>query len=599
MDNKEEKNSDKEENEERDGKEPKAILGIFTREQFIMLCVGFGLIVLLLIIAIPLIILTTNSDSSVPSDPFPSNGDMLDFLLQTGKIREKDGLYATWYHAANNKSELTKALNSDIMILEADVNVQGHNTANETNTPIMAHPPDIYSDNTLKEWLDAVLKSEKGIKLDFKSINAVEPSLELLRVKNQTGINRPVWINADILPGPNVPNFWPVINASEFFGLIQTKFPDVTISPGWAVLYLSIFPNVSYTRSMVEQMYSTVRHLPQKITFPVHALMAKNGWPHLSWLLNQSSRFSLTLWQGKENPSVNDLLFIRDNSNPQHIYYDIYEPVLSQFKEAAEKSNRTRRFYPGGDIVDYFKPVNSGGLNIQWETVTDKYSLISLLRDNSGGMLVIPVISSTGQTNIPVIRGSHPELPLQDCLDLILGSKKPWGLYLRIKSQSQLNPSLELLRQAYDKDILHHPTWINMDVVHGVFHIQGYMTGEEFLRSVNQIYPYATLAPGWPKEVLDQGYTPGLVDDMVKLFQGTWQDVSLQLQAEAIDRSMAGLKSLVHAESRFSLTLEHQADERHLNTVTSTLMSIRAGNRQRIYYNMPKKYRKHITRLSN
>lgn len=54
-----------------------------------------------------------------------------------------------------------------------------------------------------------------GIKLDFKTINAVEPSLERLRVKNQTGINRPVWINADILPGPNVPNSWPVINASE------------------------------------------------------------------------------------------------------------------------------------------------------------------------------------------------------------------------------------------------------------------------------------------------------------------------------------------------------------------------------------------------
>lgn len=48
------------------------------------------------------------------------------------------------------------------MILEADVNVQGHNTVNETNIPIMAHPPDIYSDNTLEEWLDAVLKSKKG-----------------------------------------------------------------------------------------------------------------------------------------------------------------------------------------------------------------------------------------------------------------------------------------------------------------------------------------------------------------------------------------------------------------------------------------------------
>lgn len=48
------------------------------------------------------------------------------------------------------------------MILEADVNIQGHNTANETDIPIMVHPPAVYSDNTLDEWLDAVLKSNKG-----------------------------------------------------------------------------------------------------------------------------------------------------------------------------------------------------------------------------------------------------------------------------------------------------------------------------------------------------------------------------------------------------------------------------------------------------
>lgn len=49
--------------------------------------------------------------------PFPSDGDMLDFLLQIGEIQEKDGLYATWYHAANNKSEMNKALNSKSHLL--------------------------------------------------------------------------------------------------------------------------------------------------------------------------------------------------------------------------------------------------------------------------------------------------------------------------------------------------------------------------------------------------------------------------------------------------------------------------------------------------
>lgn len=49
------------------------------------------------------------------------------------------------------------------MVLEADVNIEGLNTANETGVPIMAHPPAIYSDNTLQHWLETVLsRSQKG-----------------------------------------------------------------------------------------------------------------------------------------------------------------------------------------------------------------------------------------------------------------------------------------------------------------------------------------------------------------------------------------------------------------------------------------------------
>ena len=49
------------------------------------------------------------------------------------------------------------------------------------------------------------------------------------------------------------------------------------------------------------------------------------------------SRFSLTLWQGSLHPNISDLLFIRDNTHPSRVYYDIYEPTLTAFKEAASK----------------------------------------------------------------------------------------------------------------------------------------------------------------------------------------------------------------------------------------------------------------------
>ena len=76
----------------------------------------------------------------------------------------------------------------------------------------------------------------------------------------------------------------------RFLQLIQQKFPEATISPGWKVLYLSWFPNVTYTEAMVMEMYNVIQHVPQKITFPIMAVMAKKGWPHISWLLSQSSR---------------------------------------------------------------------------------------------------------------------------------------------------------------------------------------------------------------------------------------------------------------------------------------------------------------------
>lgn len=65
MDNnhKEETNKklEEEEEEEEENKQPKTIMGIFTREQFIMLCVAVGLVLLLIIITIPAVIVTQSS----------------------------------------------------------------------------------------------------------------------------------------------------------------------------------------------------------------------------------------------------------------------------------------------------------------------------------------------------------------------------------------------------------------------------------------------------------------------------------------------------------------------------------------------------------
>lgn len=67
-------------------------------------------------------------------------------------------------------------------MLEADVIVGKLNTSNQTDIPIMAHPPATESDLSLENFLDLNIHSNstKGIKLDFKSNQAFEMSKPIL-----------------------------------------------------------------------------------------------------------------------------------------------------------------------------------------------------------------------------------------------------------------------------------------------------------------------------------------------------------------------------------------------------------------------------------
>ncbi|XP_075792143.1 protein FAM151A isoform X1 [Pelodiscus sinensis] len=534
---------------------------------------------------------------SVLKPAFDTDGDLLEYLLNLGRIDRKDGLLVTWYHSANQKSELEDALKSGMMVLEADVNLEGLNTPNETDKPIMAHPPAIYSDNSFQEWLDAVLNSSsRGIKLDFKSIKAVGPSLDiLLKKSSEVKINRPLWLNADILMGPNVP-INTAVNASLFLSLIQEKYPNCTLSLGWTTLYSSWFPNKTYTQKMIQEMHSIVRTQPQRVTFPVRAVMVRLAWPHFSWLLAQSERYSLTLWQGKTDPiTVEDLLFIRDNSQAEQIYYDIYDPVLSQFKEAALKSPRKRFYYPGGNLLDYFHPTDADGLWIEWHGIDrDKNMLetFSVLKDESGMIaLDIALQNSTRGNLIPVALYPSAGLPLQQCLDTVFRHLNPWGVYLNITEPRALPPTLELLSTLYTQNLLWNPVWISMAVSFGSFTTPGYIQGEEFLRAINTIFPYVTIAPAWPREVLRAGYTDPLVEDMLTLCKDLWQQVSFQLEAAPLSRSWLATTKLLEVSPNYTITVYHGYLESSYCDGFPGLRSLRTHTQKRVYYKIPRQCR--------
>lgn len=91
-----------------------------------------------------------------------------------------------WAHAVNSKAELQEALNDDrIDMIEADV-ILGQINNSGNSLPVMGHPPMISSDVTLNDFLLKIVDynsnstNSKGVKLDFKSIEVFEASVDIL-----------------------------------------------------------------------------------------------------------------------------------------------------------------------------------------------------------------------------------------------------------------------------------------------------------------------------------------------------------------------------------------------------------------------------------
>ncbi|XP_076628711.1 protein FAM151B isoform X2 [Colletes latitarsis] len=206
-----------------------------------------------------------------------------------------------WAHAVNSQAKLAKALKNDtIMMLEADVSL-----GNDTNVPIMAHPPATESDLTLQNFLQTVIDSNttKGIKLDFKSIEAFNASKPLLENKKNE-LAFPVFLNADILPGPVNATTLPVDAKSFVSG--AKAFSNYTLSVGWTTRYDPAYNDTKggYTTKQIQAMIDilTEQNVTQPITYPVRAAQATNNVAAIESLMKKSpgsSDATLTIWSSE------------------------------------------------------------------------------------------------------------------------------------------------------------------------------------------------------------------------------------------------------------------------------------------------------------
>ncbi|XP_057371637.1 uncharacterized protein LOC130692528 isoform X1 [Daphnia carinata] len=240
-----------------------------------------------------------------------------------------------WGHGINSRIQLYKSLHGRDMMIEADVSVGTITGGDATIMPIMAHPPLNTSDLSLEEFLDTILDSNttKGIKLDFKDLEVVE--LSLVAIKSRASkIIGPLWLNADILPGPVNASTKPV-EALRFLSLAKDYFPDAVLSVGWTTRFgpqmawpLQIINEGSYTLEHVAQMRDALKaaQIRQPVTFPVRAglLTSSESQKNILWLLEEIEGSTLTIWSSQyDTVDVPALMKLVNHIGKENIYVDV------------------------------------------------------------------------------------------------------------------------------------------------------------------------------------------------------------------------------------------------------------------------------------
>ena len=256
-------------------------------------------------------------------------------------FNKTDAKDITWAHAVNSKEKLRHYLKTDILMFEADV-IMRYNK-NDTE-PVMAHPPANDSDLTLEVFLQSLKLTRKGIKLDFKSLMAVEPSMGLLQsVYGST--DKPLWLNADILKGPGSNSqSTPPVDPQEFITKCTSTYPTATLSLGWTTEWYEGITSRGYTQSMVEEMESICRNTTLVITFPIRAIYVRRSWGPLEWLLDTSSRYTLTIWSAVDDDvQVEDLVWLTEQIDKRRLYMDLPPELDDAFRKALASKGTVAR----------------------------------------------------------------------------------------------------------------------------------------------------------------------------------------------------------------------------------------------------------------
>jgi hypothetical protein len=221
--------------------------------------------------------------------------------------------HLSWAHACNTKSKISAALESNTDFLEVDIRMN-----EKTGKPGLAHNQTDTFELSIEQLLQILANRHKGLKLDFKELAAVEPTLRL--VAEHISTLGPLIINADVLPGPGAHKRGLPFN--EVCHLAKNLLPSGLLSVGWVT---QVIANSRYTEAHVQEMLDVLLQTGWQgdVTFPVRAHYVPSSWNTLEKILKKPG-YTLTIWNNEPVPS--DLLqWITNNVPPEKAFVDVYD----------------------------------------------------------------------------------------------------------------------------------------------------------------------------------------------------------------------------------------------------------------------------------
>ena len=148
-------------------------------------------------------------------------------------------------------------------------------------------------------------------------------------------INFPVWINADVLSGPNCKNRQ-AVDIDKFLNAVNSTFPQCTLSLGWTTQWLKDQINDTYSWTDIKKMYLHIADCKQPITFAVSAhLMTPPSVSKLKWLMDVTGG-SLTVWASRPDaePELSELLYLYHRLDKDKVFFDLMpESFLKSFSQ--------------------------------------------------------------------------------------------------------------------------------------------------------------------------------------------------------------------------------------------------------------------------